>query len=178
MTLCDCSSTKELQFTIRAIYEDHKEVIQHASESPGGVVKRCMKKTCYHYQGTCVIDKEKFLADLQESVRKKEWGRIKTMMIGWEKMLENDFKNYQKNLKYEQEQKEEFDKEVRQAFYQWKTMEHCKHTSMLIAEGGRDDLPDTLKERFDKWVSKKVFVFKGQRFCGRESWGIFDSDNI
>ena len=58
------------------------------------------------------------------------------------------------------------------------SMENDGTCQALGAEGNRDDLPGTLKERFDKWVSQKVFVFKGQRFCGKERWGIFDSGNI
>ena len=75
--MCEFSSTKELQFTIRAIYEENKEAIQRASKSLGGVNKKCMKRKCYHIQGTCVIDKEKLLEDLQESVHfcgKERWG--------------------------------------------------------------------------------------------------------
>jgi hypothetical protein len=35
-----------------------------------------------------------------------------------------------------------------------------------------DDLP--IHERFEKWISDKVFVFRDQRFCGKESWGVFN----
>jgi len=75
--LCKFSSTKEQQFEIRDIYEKHKYKIENADKNPGGVNKNCMKKTCYHTQGTCVIDKEKFLTDLYESLQKKEWGESK-----------------------------------------------------------------------------------------------------
>jgi hypothetical protein len=45
-------STNEQQFEIRDIYEKHKYEIENAPKTPGGVNKNCMKKTCYHTQGT------------------------------------------------------------------------------------------------------------------------------
>lgn len=168
--LCEFSSTKEQQFKIRVIYETHKYEIENAPKNPGGVIKKCIKKTCYHSQGTCVIDKEKFLTDLYEFVEKKEWGRIKTIMIGWEKMLYNDFQNYIKNLEYEKEQKIEYEKEARKAFYIWKTGQSYKYKD--VYDDDDDDLP--AHERFEKWLSDKVFVFRDQHFCGKESWGIFN----
>ena len=164
---CEFSITNEQQSKIRDIYEKYKYEIENAPKNPGGFIKKCMK--CYHSQGTCVIDKEKFLTDLYEFVEKKEWGRIKTIMIGWEKMLYNDFQNYIKNLEYEREQKIEYEKEARKAFYIWKTGQSYKYKDVYDDD---DDLP--AHERFEKWLSDKVFVFRDQHFCGKESWGIFN----
>ena len=168
--LCKFSITKEQQFEIRYIFDKYKDKIENAPEHPGGFNKKCMKKTCYHHKGTCIIDKDKFLTDLYEYVRLEEWGRIKKTMIGWEKMLEHDFQNYQNNVEYEAEQKIKYDRDVREAFYIWKRGQSFKYGSMDVDDEG---LPPY--EHFEKWLSDKVFVFRDQCFYGKESWGVFNT---